>query len=87
MFSDKAERKCKHESLEAVMPYFRSNAVENLPDVGGFGPRVNHLYTAFEQSEDELRISKLNKTLAEQAGLETGSIKNFKMKFVDINMA
>lgn len=57
------------------MPYFRNNAVENLPDVGGFGPRVNHLYTAFEQSEDELRISKLNKTLAEQAGLD------FQLKF------
>jgi hypothetical protein len=57
------------------MPYFRNNAAENLPDVGGFGPRVNHLYTAFEQSEDELRIAKLNKTLAEQAGLD------FQLKF------
>ena len=57
------------------MPYFRNNAVENLPDVGGFGPRVNHLYTAFEQSEDELRIAKLNKSLAEQAG------PDFQLKF------
>lgn len=52
------------------MPYYRNNAVENLPDVGGYRPRINHLYTAFEQSEDELRIAKLNKTLAEQAGAE-----------------
>jgi hypothetical protein len=71
----KAEQFIKHESLEAAMPYFRNNAVENLPDVGGFRPRVNHLYTAFEQSEDELRIAKLNKTLAEQAGLD------FNLKF------
>lgn len=52
------------------MPYYRNNTVENLPDVGGYRPRINHLYTAFEQTEDELRIAKLNKTLAEQAGLE-----------------
>lgn len=57
------------------MPYYRNNAVENLPDVGGFLPKVNHLYTAFEQSEDELRLSKLNNSLAEQAGVE------FNIKF------
>ena len=52
------------------MPYYRNNVAENLPDVGGIMPKVNHLYTAFEQSEDELRLSKLNNTLAEHAGLE-----------------
>lgn len=49
------------------MSYYWNNAVEHLPEVGGYGPRVNHLYTAFEQSEDELRIGKLNKSLSEQA--------------------
>ncbi len=52
------------------MPFYRNNTVENLLDVGGFMPKVNHLYTAFEQSEDELRLSKLNQSLKEQAGLD-----------------
>ncbi len=64
-----------HVSLEAAMSYYRNNAVEHLPDVGGYSPRVNHLYTAFEQSEDELRINKLNQTLAKTAGAD------FKIEF------
>ena len=52
------------------MPHFHDNTAIKMPVSGNYIPGVTHLYTAFEQSEDELRIARLNKTLAEQSGRE-----------------
>ncbi|MDT8398661.1 MAG: hypothetical protein RQ899_08610 [Pseudomonadales bacterium] len=52
------------------MPHFNHHAVAKTPVSRSYLPNIAHLYTAFEQSEEELRLSKLNKTLAEQCGRE-----------------
>lgn len=46
------------------MSYFHANTPARLADGSSYLPGLNHLYTAFEQSEDQLRIAKLNKILA-----------------------
>ncbi len=57
------------------MPYFQNNAAVKLPVGTSYLPGINHLYPAFDPSEDDLRLGQLNKTLAQQSG------KEFRIEF------
>ena len=52
------------------MAHLRDNVALRLPVGDTRRPAKPHIYTAFEQSEDELRLSKLNALLASQSGQE-----------------
>lgn len=59
------------------MPHFHDNAAVKLPEPSAYlhSQNVNYLFKAFEQSEEELIVSRLNLKLASQCGAE------FKLRF------
>lgn len=57
------------------MAHLRDSAAVRLPRGNAYAPATPHIYTAYEQSEDELRLSKLNALLASQAG------QDFRVEF------
>jgi hypothetical protein len=57
------------------MSYFHNNAALTMPVAPSYLPGINQLYPAFEIPEDQLRLQKLNATLAQQSG------KEFKVEF------
>lgn len=57
------------------MAHLRDSAAVRLPRGNAYRPATPHIYTAFEQSEDELRLSKLNALLASQSG------EDFRVEF------
>lgn len=61
---------------ERSMPHFHENAAMKLPESATYVPDVNnYLFKAFEQSEEELILSRLNYRLASQCG------KEFRLEF------
>src|SRR5690554_2498737 len=58
------------------MPSFHENAALKLPEAGNYvNTNASFLYKAFEQSEEELVVSKINHKLLLQCGAE------FKIQF------
>ena len=52
------------------MAYVLDSVADKIPHGDVYRPAMPHIYTVFEQSEDELRLSKLNALLASQSGQE-----------------
>ena len=57
------------------MSHFHDNAAVKLPEANAYVRNVNYLYKAFEQSDEELVVSKINHKLAAQCG------SDFKIQF------